>query len=218
MSDTGDHHHYFDDRPAVADVRSSFTVESPRGTLHLESASGVFARKGLDRGTSVFLEITGRMSTQPPPPGSDLCDLGCGSGVLALVMAATYPECTVHAIDVNERARSLCAENARRNNLDNVVVSSPELIDPAVRFHLLWSNPPIRIGKPAVHALLDQWLDRLDAQGRAELVIARNLGADSLSEWMTQRGYVVERLGSSKGFRVLRVTRGPDRIESTPPS
>lgn len=211
MSDTGDHHHYFDDRPTVADVRNSFEVESPRGTLHLESAAGVFSRRGLDKGSSVFLDIIGRSSTDRPPPGSQLCDLGCGSGSLALVMAATYPDCTVHAVDVNERARALCADNAHRNNLPNVVVEAPDEVDPSLRYHLMWSNPPIRIGKSALHALLDEWLGRLHVQGRAELVVARNLGADSLAEWMSGRGHTVTRLGSAKGFRVMRITIGPSQ-------
>ena len=206
MSDTGDQQHYFDDRPSAPDVRSSFTVESDAGMLHLESASGVFSRHGLDKGTEVLLDTMRRSAGDPPPDGSHLCDLGCGSGVLALVMAAAYPTCTVHAVDVNERARTLCAENARRNRLDNVVVSSPEEVDPDLRFHLVWSNPPIRIGKSALHELLRTWLARLTPSGHADIVVARNLGSDSLAEWIAGLGFRVIRLGSSRGFRVLRVS------------
>lgn len=216
MSDTGDQQHYFDGRPAVPDVRSTFTVASDAGTLHLESAAGVFSSRGLDKGTAVFLDTMRRTSAESPPRGSHLCDLGCGSGVLALVMAAAHPDCTVHAIDVNERARALCAENARRNRLDNVLVQSPEDVDPEIRFHILWSNPPIRIGKSAVHDLLEVWLHRLTPDGRAELVVARNLGADSLAEWITHLGFRVERLSSSKGFRVLRVSDAQDRRAPAP--
>jgi 16S rRNA (guanine1207-N2)-methyltransferase len=205
VSDTSSPNHYFDPDPSAREVRREFIVESPRGPLRLEASSGVFARHGLDRGTAVMLDVLGRSQTAAPPAGSHLCDLGTGSGVLALVLAATHPACMVHAIDVNERARRLCADNARRNALTNVMVSSPDDLDPALRFHLLWSNPPIRIGKSALHALLDTWLDRLHHDGRAELVVARNLGADSLSDWLASRGHRVERLGSSKGFRVMRV-------------
>lgn len=216
MSDTGDHHHYFDDRPDVPDVRSTFAIDSARGTLHLESASGVFSRHGLDKGTAVFLDTMRRSPGDSPPPGSHLCDLGCGSGVLALVMAAAHPDCTVHAVDVNERARTLCAENALRNGFGNIVVASPDEIDPELRFDLIWSNPPIRIGKSAVHTLLEVWLAKLSPTGRADLVVARNLGSDSLADWIAQRGYDVSRLASSKGFRVLRVSGGPARREPGP--
>ena len=70
---------------------------------------------------------------------------------------------------------------------------------------LLWSNPPVRIGKEALHALLTAWLDRLVPSGEAYLVVQRNLGADSLHAWLTAQGREVTRVGSAKGFRVLRV-------------
>jgi 16S rRNA G1207 methylase RsmC len=214
VSDTGRSNHYFDSDPAVREVRREFTVDSPRGPLRLEAATGVFARHGLDKGTSTLLDLIRRRQTTPPPPKAHLCDIGSGSGALALVLAATHPECTVHAVDVNERARRLCADNARRNGLTNVVVEAPDDVDPTLRFHLMWSNPPIRIGKEQLHELLETWLARLHGDGHADLVVARNLGADSLSRWLESRGHHVTRLGSAKGFRVLRVTSsGLDRTD-----
>ena len=39
------------------------------------------------------------------------------------------------------------------------------------------SNPPIRVGKPALHALLLQWLPRLTPEGRAAMdLLARTEG------------------------------------------
>ncbi|MGA0863771.1 MAG: class I SAM-dependent methyltransferase [Ilumatobacteraceae bacterium] len=214
MSDTGSSNHYFDSDPVVREVRREFTVDSPRGPLRLEAATGVFARHGLDKGTSTLLDVVGRHPTEPPPRQAHLCDIGSGSGALALVLAATHPDCTVHAVDVNERARRLCADNARRNELTNVVVEAPDDVDPTLRFHLMWSNPPIRIGKEPLHELLETWLARLHRDGHAELVVARNLGADSLAHWLESRGHHVTRIGSAKGFRVLRVnSRDLDRAD-----
>ena len=39
--------------------------------------------------------------------------------------------------------------------------------------------------------------------GVARLVVAKNLGADTLQRWLTEQGYAVERTATSKGFRVL---------------
>ena len=72
------------------------------------------------------------------------------------------------------------------------------------------SNPPIRIGKAALHELLLEWLPRLAPGGTAYLVVQRNLGADSLLPWLAGTlgaGYAVEKHASAKGFRVLRVHR-----------
>ena len=76
-------------------------------------------------------------------------------------------------------------------------------------FAAIWSNPPIRIGKDALHELLLHWLGRLAADGAATLVVNRNLGSDSLAAWLTAQGFPTERLASRKGYRILRVTRGP---------
>ena len=92
------------------------------------------------------------------------------------------------AVDVNERARTLCAANAADNGIGNVEVLAPEAVDPALRFDAIWSNPPIRVGKAALHELLLTWLDRLTADGAAHLVVHKNLGSDSLQRWLTDAG------------------------------
>jgi 16S rRNA G1207 methylase RsmC len=87
------------------------------------------------------------------------------------------------------------------------VASVPDAVDPSATYDEIWSNPPIRVGKAALHDLLLAWLPRLAPGGRAVLVVGKNLGADSLQRWLGEQGYPTERLASAKGFRVLQVTR-----------
>lgn len=202
---SGEQNHYFARSPGSRPVRSTFELIGPWGELRVESTSGVFSSTGLDKGTAVLLDHLGNGPEPAPPAGSHLLDLGCGSGVLAMVLASLYPGCSVHAVDVNPRALELCAHNATANGLSNITCSPPEQMDPGLRFHVIWSNPPIRIGKEQLHSLLEQWLARLHHDGRADLVVSRHLGADSLATWLTGRGHPVRRLGSAKGFRVLEV-------------
>ena len=89
---------------------------------------------------------------------------------------------------------------------DGVTISDD--VPDEMQFDEIWSNPPIRIGKPALHDLLLTWLPRLAADGRAVLVVGKNLGADSLQRWLVEQGYPCERLASAKGFRVLEARRG----------
>ena len=70
----------------------------------------------------------------------------------------------------------------------------------------IWSNPPIRIGKQALHGLLASWLGRLDPGGHAYLVVQRNLGADSLHRWLGEQGWPTARIASRAGYRVLEVS------------
>lgn len=107
------------------------------------------------------------------------------------------------AVDVNERARALTAANADAAGLTNVRVCAPEELPEDLRFSTVWSNPPIRVGKAALHELLLRWLRRLD--GSAVLVVQRHLGSDSLARWLSEQGYGVERLLSRAGYRLLEV-------------
>ena len=175
------------------------------GELTLSTDAGVFSQHGLDKGTSVFLEVMARHECAPIEPGSFLCDIGCGSGAITLTLAVRYPACTIYAVDTNKRARDICLENATRNGLSNIVVKAPEEVDPSIMFASMWSNPPIRIGKSALHELLVLWLARLDTGGTAYLVVNKNLGADSLSQWLNGMNYPTTRLASRNGFRVLEV-------------
>ena len=206
--DTPSGSHYFSERPSRDSRRSEFELVVGDTTLTLVTDTGVFSQHGLDRGTRVFLDAMLRHDLPARSTGDVLCDLGCGTGAIALALAVLYPQCHVLAVDVNERARQLCAENASRNNLGNVSVISPDEFVPGTRLSLLWSNPPIRIGKDALHDLLSTWLSRLAAGGTAHLVVGKNLGADSLASWLNRAGYRATRISSGKGFRVLEVT-GP---------
>lgn len=199
--------HYFSENPQSDSQPNEFTIEVLGRELVLETDSGVFSQHGLDKGTAVLLHTMKKLRLTALSPGSVLCDLGCGSGAIALTLAVLYPECTVIAVDVNERARQLCAKNAQRHGLKNVQVIAPEEFDSQNSVDLLWSNPPIRIGKEALHTLLETWLGRLSVHGVAHLVVSKNLGADSLAQWLKGLGYPTEKLASSKGFRVLQVTR-----------
>jgi 16S rRNA (guanine1207-N2)-methyltransferase len=172
--------------------------------LHLELAtdSGVFSPARLDPGTRLLLE------TAPPPPAAgDLLDLGSGYGPLALALAVRAPQARIWAVDVNRRALALCAGNAASAGLANVRCVEPEAPGLPATFALIWSNPPIRVGKEALHAMLAHWLGRLAAGGAAYLVVQRNLGSDPLQRWLGTAGWDARRIAARAGYRVLEVRR-----------
>jgi 16S rRNA (guanine1207-N2)-methyltransferase len=193
---------YFAEQPTAPHRPGTVHVVLPDLHLALATDSGVFSPGRLDPGTRLLLE------TAPPPPADgDVLDLGCGYGPLALTLAARSPAARVWAVDTNRRALELCARNAKSAGLANVRCLEPA--DPALpaAFGLIWSNPPIRIGKPALHALLSGWLPRLAADAAAYLVVQRNLGSDSLQRWLAGAGWDASRFAARAGYRVLAVRR-----------
>jgi 16S rRNA G1207 methylase RsmC len=196
--------HYFSADPSVPFRRALVTTEVWGKELALVSGSGVFAQGRLDAGTAVLFR-----ETEPPTTGQLFLDLGCGYGVIAAALAVTRPDAEVWAVDVNERAVLLTNENATSLGVaDRLHAATPAGIPDELRFDEIWSNPPIRIGKEALHSLLLTWLPRLAEGGRAVLVVGKNLGADSLQRWLVQQGHPTSRLASAKGFRVLEVRAG----------
>ena len=193
--------HYFTAQPASDDERRTRTVHLAGRELEVEVASGVFSPAGVDKGTAVLLS-----EVPAPPPSGNLLDLGCGWGPITISLALAAPHATVWAVDVNERALDLVRRNAERLGLDNVRAALPDDVPDDLAFDLCWSNPPIRVGKQALHDLLTRWLPRLADDAEAWLVVQKNLGSDSLARWITDTlGLPVAREASSKGFRVLRV-------------
>ena len=195
--------HYFTEDPAAA--HRPGTVQVVLGDRHFECATdaGVFSASRLDPGTRVLLD-----TVPPPPPDGQLLDLGTGYGPIALAMAARAPGATVWAVDVNTRALELCAGNAARAGLGNVRCVTPQAPGLPGEFAAIWSNPPIRVGKEALHQMLASWLGRLAPGGQAHLVVQRNLGADSLQRWLQAQGWPATRIASRAGYRVLQVVPG----------
>ncbi len=197
---TGPKSHYFDPAPVVASRPRTVHLHVGELALELQADRGVFGSRGVDLGTRVLLN-----EAPAPPPEGDILDLGSGYGPIAIVLARQAPGARVWAVDVNERAIELTKTNAVAAAVSNVTACSPNEVPDELRFAAIYSNPPVRVGKAALHEVLLRWLGRLGDGGRAYLVVQRNLGADSLAKWLTSEGYEVQRLKSKKGYRILQV-------------
>jgi 16S rRNA (guanine1207-N2)-methyltransferase len=192
--------HYFDPVPVVESKPRTVHLHVGELALELKADRGVFGSRGVDLGTLVLLR-----EAPPPPPQGEILDLGSGYGPIAIALARQAPGARVWAVDVNERAIELTKTNAEGAAVANVTVGTPDQVPDDLKFDAIYSNPPVRVGKAALHELLVRWLRRLQPDGRAYLVVQRNLGADSLATWLVAQGYQVQRLKSKKGYRILQV-------------
>lgn len=192
--------HYFSRGPSSASRPGRVVLDLPDRSLELDTDAGVFSPGRIDPGTKLLLMELPALERGP------VLDLGCGYGPIACTVASRHPDLEVIGVDVNQRARQLCAANAAALGVDVAVVDPAEALDRVDRIGTIVSNPPIRIGKAALHELLVTWLDRLASDGTAYLVVHKHLGADSLARWLAERGHGVERLRSRQGYRILHVS------------
>jgi 16S rRNA G1207 methylase RsmC len=195
--------HYFSSAPDSELKLREITVQLAGEAHVVTTANAVFSPDHIDTGTQVLLS-----SIPAPPPGGHFLDLGCGWGPISLHLALSSPHATVWAVDVNERALQLVRMNAEKLGLRNINAVLATDVPEDIEFRGIWSNPPIRVGKTELHALLRAWLPRLEPGSDAWLVVQRNLGSDSLQRWLEgdlTNEFAVSRAATSKGFRVLRV-------------
>jgi 16S rRNA G1207 methylase RsmC len=196
--------HYFTADPVSAGDLRPLNVRLVGRELRLVTSGGVFSPDRVDTGTQ------GLLREAPDPPASgNLLDVGCGWGALTLSLALLSPHAGVWGVDVNQRALDLVRRNAAAAGATNVTAALPDDVPDDVRFDAIWSNPPIRVGKQALHALLLHWVPRLAPGAAAYLVVQRHLGSDSLQRWLDEQlgpdGYEVSRHSSAKGYRILQV-------------
>jgi 16S rRNA (guanine1207-N2)-methyltransferase len=192
--------HYFDTAPQAGPRPRTVRLVLRDLSLRLQTDSGVFSAERVDPGTQVLLAEAPR-----PPAQGELLDLGCGYGPIALALASRAPEARVWAVDVNERALELTRLNAESAGLKNIVACRPEEVPAELRFTAIYSNPPVRVGKVALHEILLSWLPRLAESAPAYLVVQSHLGSDSLARWLATQGHAVQRLTSKNAYRVLEV-------------
>lgn len=226
--------HYFSTSPSASAAITERRVHLQGVEYTVATQPGVFAHERVDKGTAVLLD---KVPFPEIAPGELAVDIGCGWGPITIALAAavrdSLPEAAegsvdngggadsgtveVWGIDVNERSRELTENNLRRAGLWETPGIASAVYTPTEAFEtlgerkvsLIWSNPPVRIGKAALHELLVSWLSILADNGVAYLVVQKNLGADSLQKWLQGQGFSCEKLASAKGFRVLDVRRMP---------
>jgi 16S rRNA (guanine1207-N2)-methyltransferase len=204
--------HYFTAEPASAAERRELRVTLAGREAIVATAPGIFCPDRVDIGTAVLLH-----EAPVPPPTGNLLDIGSGWGPIALSLGILSPQATIWALDVNQRALALARDNAKSLGINDFHALTPDEVPSGIGFDAIWSNPPIRVGKPALHGLLMTWLPRLNPGAAAYLVVQKNLGSDSLQRWLateleaTEAGrYTVGRHATARGFRLLSIHRHPN--------
>lgn len=169
----------------------------------LLGTSGTFSKEHLDDGTKYLLETIIQMDL-----GTKILDMGCGTGPIGLILAASDSRRQLTMADVNSRALELASENAKTLGVSERVelINSDVYLSIHSTFHSIVSNPPIRAGKKVTYAIYDGAIDHLEPDGSLYLVIRRQQGAESVLAHLKTLFKRVEVLRRKKGYWILLAT------------
>lgn len=186
--------HYFDKDPQ-SDSRP-FYIEVPfkNKSYSFLSDHGVFSKGHFDYASKFLAE------TITLKENSHVCDLGCGIGVIGLLLEQETP---IHLtmIDINERAITCAIKNKEAFNSKAFILQNDGLTGLDQTFDAIISNPPVRIGKVKLYELVDEALHHLNEKGRFYFVMHKKHGVDSFVRNF-KKDYQVEIIAQSKGFKV----------------
>jgi 16S rRNA G1207 methylase RsmC len=149
-----------------------FQTELRGRTLTLHSTWGLFSPREVDEGTRLLLRHL------QVGPEEDCLDLGCGYGPVGLTLAALAPRGRTLMVDKDFVAVDYSRRNAEINRIDNARAQLSDgfrHVDPALRFDVVASNLPAKVGKEALSLYLHDARDRLRPGGRLYVVTVNGL-------------------------------------------
>jgi 16S rRNA (guanine1207-N2)-methyltransferase len=168
--------------------------------------AGVFSSHGLDPGTALLIEHLRVGSSDR------VLDLGCGWGPVGVAAAKASPQGHVVLTEVNRRAARLARQNLERNRVANAEVRIGPFFAPVSgeQFDVIATNPPYRIGRERILALLSEAREHLNPGGRLVLVGKGSHGIRFYQRWLEAHWTgPVEVLGRGSGYRVVEARDAP---------
>lgn len=190
--------HYYTNDNNLGHVNKTFAYTYKGNRVEFKSDLGVFSKNNVDFGTHVLI--------QSLPDLNDiktLLDLGCGVGVIGILLKKAYPNINVTMSDVNLRALDLVKLNIKKNNTEANVIESSLYDSISCAFDCIISNPPIRAGKKIVYGIIDGAIDHLNIGGKIYVVIQKKQGAESMMNHMEEVFGNVTIINKEKGYYVL---------------
>jgi len=196
--------HYFIPNPELAQRERSLPFTYAGQSFRFATAAGLFSCDEID-GASVFLLET--LCKQVPPLQGKLLDLGCGYGLLGIVLAKTHTQNTQLTLaDINPIACDFARKNAKTHQVTATVIPSDGFENIPDTFDHIVLNPPIHAGKETTYRLYRESAAHLNPNGSLYIVIHKKHGAESTLEYLNGIFTETETLNKRKGIFVFRGT------------
>ncbi len=174
---------YIPNRSGVRGVSASVEIQQPDGFYHFSEDSLLLAQ-------FVTLE-----------PGERVLDLGTGVGVVPLLLAARYPQCSFVGVEIQPELAAYAERNSALNSLGSrftVLVGDYRQLFWEPRFSVVTANPPyFKVGSGRPSSNPSRWRARFEV----DATLAETIGTAAKALLNGGRFYLVhryERLGEIK--------------------
>ena len=165
------------------------------------SDNGVFSKDKFDYGTRLLLD-----SIDISKLSGNVLDLGCGIGVVGIILGTINKNINIDMIDINERALSLVRDNLILNKVKANVFSSDVYSNVNKKYDYIITNPPIRAGKEVVRKFLLGGFGYLNDNGILYFVMRKDHGVKSMIKELENK-YNVIIVNKDKGFYIVSLTK-----------
>ena len=192
---------YFDNDKNIKSDRKLIKFNFDNKVFSIYSDNGVFSKDRFDYGTRVLLS-----SIDIDSLSGNVLDLGCGLGVVGIILGTFNRNINIDMIDVNERAISLTKDNLILNNVKADVFVSNVYDNVNKKYNYIITNPPIRAGKNVIRGFLLGSYDYLKDDGILYFVMRKDLGVKSMIKELSVK-FNTSIVNKDKGFYVVLCTK-----------
>ena len=192
---------YFDNDKNIKSERKIIKFNFDNKVFSIYSDNGVFSKDRFDYGTRVLLN-----SVDVNKLVGNVLDLGCGLGVVGIILGTFNKGINIDMVDINERAIDLAKNNLVLNNVKANVFVSDIYSNIDNKYDFIITNPPIRAGKNVIRGFLLGSYDYLKDDGILYFVMRKDHGVKSMIKELSVK-FNTSIVNKDKGFYVVLCTK-----------
>ena len=192
---------YFDNDKNIKSERKIIKFNFDNKDFSIYSDNGVFSKDRFDYGTRVLLN-----SVDVDKLFGNVLDLGCGLGVVGIILGTFNKGINIDMVDINERAIDLAKNNLVLNNVKANVFVSDIYSNIDNKYDFIITNPPIRAGKNVIRGFLLGSYDYLKDDGILYFVMRKDHGVKSMIKELIVK-FNTSIVNKDKGFYVVLCTK-----------
>ena len=190
--------HYFINDPDLVSNKKQIEYHFNNGLFCFVTDNGVFSKNEVDRGSNALISSVSDLDL-----GNSILDLGCGYGVIGIVMKKINPNADVDLVDINDRAVELSKINAKLNNVKVNIYNSEDITKLNKKYDSILLNPPIRAGKKVIYQLYRSSYDVLNKNGKLYIVIQKKHGSESSLKELKSLFKAVKIVSRKSGYQII---------------